>query len=327
MRRLAFTDALTGLPNRSQLDLELRAGGAARAPGRRAVALLFIDLDNFKLVNDSLGHAAGDRLLRRVAGASGASSEPDGLLARHGGDEFLCCSPTSTPRTPRRRPARPPTTSPSASPSRSRSRARSSTSRPASASRCSPATRTARTRCSSTPTRRCTRARAAAGAASTVYARMTHDPLERLSLSSAAAARDRRRRAGAALPADRVDGERAAALDGGAAALERPRARARAPRPLHPGRRGDEPARPDRRVGGRRDWRARCASGRRSGWSRACRSTSPRASCTARTSRSSCPSGCTGAGVDPRRLTMELTESATLREPERIGPLLRELHG
>ena len=65
-------------------------------------------------------------------------------------------------------------------------------------------------------------------AASTVYARMTHDPLERLSLTSRLRRAIVERRAGAALPADRVDGERAAALDGGAAALERPRARARA---------------------------------------------------------------------------------------------------
>ena len=59
VRRLAFSDALTGLPNRSRLDTDLRAAVAAARRDDRSVALLFIDLDNFKLVNDSFGHAAG----------------------------------------------------------------------------------------------------------------------------------------------------------------------------------------------------------------------------------------------------------------------------
>ena len=99
-------------------------------------------------------------------------------------------------------------------------------------------------------------------AASTVYAGITHDPLERLSLSRRLRRAIARRRARAALPADRVDGQRAAALDGGAAALARPRARARQPRRLHPRRRGDGPARPDRRLG---DRGARRAGGRVAG--------------------------------------------------------------
>ena len=163
LRRLAFHDPLTGLPNRSQLDARLRAAVARARRRDRAVALLFVDLDNFKLVNDSLGHVAGDRLLRRVATRLGGVEEPGGLLARHGGDEFLVLLDDLEPddrrdgrargRRRHRGAAR------QAVPDR---RAPSSTSRRASASRCSPATPTARTRCSSTPTPRCTRARAAA---------------------------------------------------------------------------------------------------------------------------------------------------------------------
>ena len=66
--RLAYFDPLTGLPNRAQLEAELRRCVTRAARSGRAVALLLIDLDNFKLVNDSFGHGAGDRLLRRIAG-------------------------------------------------------------------------------------------------------------------------------------------------------------------------------------------------------------------------------------------------------------------
>ncbi len=89
VRRLAFHDALTGLPNRTQLDARLRAAVTRARRRGRAVALLFVDLDNFKLVNDSLGHAAGDRLLRRVANRLQGVEAPRGVLARHSGDEFL----------------------------------------------------------------------------------------------------------------------------------------------------------------------------------------------------------------------------------------------
>src|SRR5690242_11066751 len=89
LRRLASHDPLTGLPNRSQLDARLRTAVARARKRERAVALLFIDLDNFKLVNDSFGHAAGDRLLRRVATRLGGVEGAGGVLARHGGDEFL----------------------------------------------------------------------------------------------------------------------------------------------------------------------------------------------------------------------------------------------
>ena len=90
--RLAYFDPLTGLPNRAQLEAELRRCVNRCARSGRAVALLLVDLDNFKLVNDSFGHGAGDRLLRRIAGRL-RGIEGAGMLARLGGDEFLILLP------------------------------------------------------------------------------------------------------------------------------------------------------------------------------------------------------------------------------------------
>ena len=84
----ALHDHLTGLPNRSFfLDQLQRAADASRSEGK-GLALLFIDVDDFKLVNDSLGHATGDHLLRVVSERlKGAIRGPD-VVARLGGDEF-----------------------------------------------------------------------------------------------------------------------------------------------------------------------------------------------------------------------------------------------
>ena len=84
----AFHDPLTGLPNRSLLSnrFEQAAGRADRAG--KHLAILYLDLDGFKSVNDSLGHEAGDRLLVAVAERLGAHSRLGDTVARLGGDEF-----------------------------------------------------------------------------------------------------------------------------------------------------------------------------------------------------------------------------------------------
>jgi diguanylate cyclase (GGDEF)-like protein len=84
LQHLAHTDSLTGLANRFTLHGALRAAIAQR----RLVALLALDLDHFKLVNDTLGHAAGDTLLQTVAARLLACLRPTDLVARLGGDEF-----------------------------------------------------------------------------------------------------------------------------------------------------------------------------------------------------------------------------------------------
>ena len=84
LQHLAHTDSLTGLANRFTLHGALRAAIAQQ----RLVALLALDLDHFKLVNDTHGHAAGDQLLQHVAARLLACRRPGDLVARLGGDEF-----------------------------------------------------------------------------------------------------------------------------------------------------------------------------------------------------------------------------------------------
>ena len=90
IRQLAFYDALTGLANRRLLIDRLQQQLLASARSGQYGALLFIDLDNFKTLNDTLGHDAGDLLLQQVAHRLGFCVREGDTVARFGGDEFVC---------------------------------------------------------------------------------------------------------------------------------------------------------------------------------------------------------------------------------------------
>jgi diguanylate cyclase (GGDEF)-like protein/PAS domain S-box-containing protein len=101
IRRLAYYDPLTDLPNRRHFTEQLQDAIAAAERQQRQLAVMFIDLDHFKRVNDTLGHGAGDELLCIVSARLGQSLRPDdtvvradvdahvGSIARLGGDEFI----------------------------------------------------------------------------------------------------------------------------------------------------------------------------------------------------------------------------------------------
>jgi len=86
---LAHHDVLTGLPNRLLLMERLQDSISAAFQGHGQVALLFIDLDHFKYVNDRLGHVVGDKLLTIVASRILAAIRADDIACRYGGDEFV----------------------------------------------------------------------------------------------------------------------------------------------------------------------------------------------------------------------------------------------
>ena len=93
IHQLAFYDTLTGLPNRVMLRAKAERALFEVGRDQGALAVLFIDLDRFKLVNDSQGHAAGDELLREVARRLVLELRADDLVGRLSGDEFVAVLP------------------------------------------------------------------------------------------------------------------------------------------------------------------------------------------------------------------------------------------
>jgi diguanylate cyclase (GGDEF)-like protein len=89
IHHVAHHDALTGLPNRLHLMIALERALAVAHRQRTKIALLFLDLDRFKLVNDTLGHHIGDLLLIAVAQRLRQCVRESDILARLGGDEFV----------------------------------------------------------------------------------------------------------------------------------------------------------------------------------------------------------------------------------------------
>jgi len=89
LRNIALYDSLTGLPNRFLLDDRLGQTLAHAERAKTTFALMFVDLDKFKLVNDSFGHSVGDELLKAVAGRLKNCLRKGDTVARVGGDEFV----------------------------------------------------------------------------------------------------------------------------------------------------------------------------------------------------------------------------------------------
>src|SRR6202044_4096675 len=89
-RNAALHDSLTGLPNRVLFNDRLEHGIAQAKRHRWILAVMFVDLNNFKSINDTYGHQAGDAVLQTVAMRLKHNTRNDDTISRFGGDEFLC---------------------------------------------------------------------------------------------------------------------------------------------------------------------------------------------------------------------------------------------
>jgi len=88
-KKLAYTDSLTKLPNRAALSRQLREAVSQATRNSRLTAVIFFDLDNFKTINDRLGHTVGDQVLASAAARLAAGIRDGDTVARFGGDEFI----------------------------------------------------------------------------------------------------------------------------------------------------------------------------------------------------------------------------------------------
>lgn len=89
MENMAYLDHLTGLPNRWNAEIFLKKALEDAQKSQQTLAVIFIDLDRFKLINDGLGRAIGDQLLKEVAIRLAEHTQKEDFLARQGGDEFI----------------------------------------------------------------------------------------------------------------------------------------------------------------------------------------------------------------------------------------------
>lgn len=96
LRRLAAYDPLTGLANRGHLEQRLQEAQSAVQRNKRPAALLMFDLDHFKKVNDTYGHAVGDRMLQAFARVLRHNLRPTDFIARYGGEEFIAILPDTS---------------------------------------------------------------------------------------------------------------------------------------------------------------------------------------------------------------------------------------
>ena len=100
LAQMAVTDALTGLSNRRQLEVILAGEISRLAPAGAWLSVIMLDIDFFKLFNDTYGHPEGDRCIAMVAAAlNRAVHKVSGMTARYGGEEFVCVLPGADPET------------------------------------------------------------------------------------------------------------------------------------------------------------------------------------------------------------------------------------